>query len=77
MKDVVAANIAALNHEESILFNVGTGIETDVVMLFNHLKSAAGNDYTLEYGPAAVCEQRRSVISPVYGKEILGWEPKV
>ncbi len=77
VKDVVAANLAALNHDESILFNVGTGIETDVVTLFNHLKDAAGSDYTPEHGPGMPGEQRRSVITPQFGKEVLGWEPKV
>ncbi len=77
VKDVVAANLAALNHDDSILFNVGTGIETDVVTLFNHLKTAAGSNYEPQHGPAAAGEQRRSVITPKYGKEVLGWEPTV
>ncbi len=75
--DVVEANYAALMHEGSVLFNVGTGIETDVVTLFEHLRNAAGSDYTPKHGSPAPGEQRRSVITPAYAKELLGWEPKV
>ncbi|MCH7497356.1 MAG: NAD-dependent epimerase/dehydratase family protein [Candidatus Marinimicrobia bacterium] len=75
--DVVAANVAALNHDGPITFNIGTGIETDVVTLYGHLLKAANRDSTPHHGPAMPGEQRRSVISPAYALETMGWAPQV
>ncbi|MFC1543177.1 NAD-dependent epimerase/dehydratase family protein [Candidatus Neomarinimicrobiota bacterium] len=75
--DVVAANILALDISGSITFNVGTGIETDVVTLYKQLAQAADTDLTPRFGPAKPGEQQRSVISPQYALESLGWEPKI
>ena len=75
--DVVAANVAALNHDAPITFNIGTGIETDVVTLYGHLLTAAGKDSPPRHGPALPGEQRRSVISAAYAQQALGWAPKV
>ncbi|MFB0514995.1 MAG: NAD-dependent epimerase/dehydratase family protein [Candidatus Neomarinimicrobiota bacterium] len=73
----VEANVLALDYTDSITFNVGTGIETDVVTLYEHLAAAAGTDLKPRYGPAKPGEQRRSVLSPSLAKAALGWEPKV
>ncbi len=35
--DVVAANLAAVGRPDFAIFNVGTGVETDVVTLYRHL----------------------------------------
>ena len=75
--DVVAANLLALDSVGSIMFNVGTGIETDVVTLYGHLAEAAGTDLPAHHGPPKPGEQRRSVISPQFAHESLGWEPRV
>ena len=75
--DVVAANLLALDYAGSITFNIGTGIETDVVTLYKHLAEAAGTDLPAHHGPAKQGEQRRSVISPQFAHESLGWTPKV
>lgn len=77
VEDVVAANLAVLDHDESITINVGTGIETNVVELYEHLKTAAGSNLKAMFGPGAAGEQRRSVITPALAKKILGWQPKV
>ena len=75
--DVLAANFLALDSVGSITFNVGTGIETDVVTLYRHLAEAAGTDLPAHHGPPKPGEQRRSVISPQYAHESLGWQPRV
>ncbi len=75
--DVVEANALALEHNSPLTFNVGTGIETDVVTLYRHLAQAAGTDLQPKHGPAKPGEQRRSVISPEWGGKNLGWAPKV
>ena len=61
--DVVRANIAALYRPGFALFNVGTGVETDVNALFDHIAKAADYDAAPDHGPAMAGEQRRSSIS--------------
>ena len=61
--DVVRANVAVLNRPGFAVYNVGTGVETDVNTLFNHIAEAADFDGAPQHGPAAAGEQRRSCIS--------------
>lgn len=63
VEDVVRANIAALRRPDFSIYNVGTGIETDVNTLFSHIAEAAGFDGAPRHGPAAPGEQRRSCIT--------------
>ena len=77
VSDVAEANAKALQHQKSILFNVGTGVESSVLTLYAHLSSAAKTDAPAHHGPAAAGEQRRSVISAQRAKEALGWESKI
>ncbi len=75
--DVVAANLAGLATDSNLTINVGTGIETDVLTLYEQLQRASGSDLPPRHGPAKPGEQFRSVISPRRAKELLGWEPKI
>lgn len=61
--DVVRANLAAIDRPGFAVFNVGTGVETDVNALFAHIADAAGYDAAPTHGPAMAGEQRRSSIS--------------
>ena len=61
--DVVRANLAAIGRSGFDIFNVGTGIETDVNVLFSTIASALGNDVKADHGPGMPGEQRRSCIS--------------
>ena len=61
--DVVRANIAVLNRPGFAVYNVGTGVETDVTALYNHIADAAGIDSAPSHGPGMAGEQRRSCIS--------------
>jgi UDP-glucose 4-epimerase len=61
--DVVRANVASLERPGFGIYNVGTGVETDVNTLFNHIAEAADFDGAPSHGPAAAGEQRRSCIS--------------
>jgi len=61
--DVVRANLASLDRPGFSTYNVGTGVETDVNTLFNHIAEAANFDAAPTHGPAAAGEQRRSCIS--------------
>lgn len=60
--DVVAANLAMLGREGFEVFNVGTGVETDVNQLFAAVRSAVGNGPPAVHGPAKKGEQQRSCL---------------
>ncbi len=73
--DVVAANMFALGYAGSGLFNVGTGIETDVVTLFRSLNDLTGAGCRENHGPAKKGEQARSVIDAGLLERTAGWTP--
>lgn len=76
VKDVVGANVKALNMGDGI-FNIGTGIEVSVNDLLSLIKGVSNVQIDEIYGPAKAGEQRRSVIDPSKAKKILGWEPRI
>lgn len=61
--DVVRANLAALGRPGFSIYNVGTGVETDVNELYDQIRSALGADVAAVHGPAQPGEQLRSSIS--------------
>lgn len=73
--DVVAANVAALESSFIGPINIGTGIETDVVGIFKHLRRAVGSAVEAQHGPAKPGEQRRSCLDTRRAMEVLGWRP--
>lgn len=75
--DVVQANLLALDYQKSGIFNVGTGIETDVNRLFAVINSALGNPAKEVHAEAKAGEQQRSVLSTQKIREELGWSPKI
>lgn len=74
--DVVRAVVAALGHPGSAVFNVGTGIETNVNELFGHLNRFTGANAPEEHGPAKPGEQQRSVLDTTRIREALDWHPE-
>ena len=75
--DVVRAFMAAIDHHGSGVFNVGTGVETDVNELFGHLNRLTGGTAQEQHGEAKPGEQQRSVLDAAHAKETLGWTPDV
>ncbi|HSL89586.1 MAG TPA: NAD-dependent epimerase/dehydratase family protein [Ignavibacteriaceae bacterium] len=73
--DVVKANTLALNDESSDVYNVGTGIETNVNELFMILNKLTGAGKEEKHGPAAAGEQLRSVITSGKLFNKFGWKP--
>lgn len=72
--DVVNANILALGLPSGI-YNVGTGIETDVNELFNNINSFFDYRFEKVYGPAKPGEQKTSCLD--YSKiKDCSWCPK-
>ena len=76
VKDVVDANLLALDYPESDFFNIGTGIETNVNTIFRLLKKEIGSKQKEFHGPKKPGEQRRSVLDCSKAKKMLGWSPK-
>jgi UDP-glucose 4-epimerase len=75
--DVVHANRAALQYDGSDIFNIGTGIETDVNKLFLELRSYLHPSCPEQHAPAKAGEQQRSVISSKKIESALGWKPAI
>lgn len=77
VEDVVKANLLALNYDKSEIFNIGTGIETDVNTLFHKIRSYTGSNCEEFHAPPKKGEQLRSVLDYSKIKKELGWEPKI
>ncbi|OGG26455.1 UDP-glucose 4-epimerase [Candidatus Gottesmanbacteria bacterium RIFCSPLOWO2_01_FULL_39_12b] len=75
--DVVEANIKALETANIGAFNIGTGIETNVVEIFEEIKRCVGSDINANYGPEKTGEQKRSSLDNKLALEKLSWSPKV
>ncbi len=75
--DVVAANVKALDSEVNGIYNVTTGVETDVNHIFRRLKELTASRSEEFHGPAKAGEQRRSVCSYAKYENMHGWSPKM
>jgi len=75
--DVVAANVAAVDSSFVGPINIGTGVETDVVTIFQHLRDALGSSGEAQHGPAKPGEQRRSCLDTSRAAQVLGWRPQM
>jgi UDP-glucose 4-epimerase len=63
VSDIVNANLAVLGLPGFHIYNVGTGIETNVVELYEEIARALGSDLKAVHGAGKPGEQRRSVIT--------------
>jgi len=75
--DVVQANLLALKHAASDIFNIGTGIENDVNTLFRIIRKSTSSSCEEKHAPAKMGEQLRSVIDASKARKILAWAPTV
>ncbi|MGH7621625.1 MAG: UDP-glucose 4-epimerase, partial [Gemmatimonadaceae bacterium] len=58
-------------------FNIGTGVETDVVTLARVLKDVSGGTSNVVHAPARAGEQRRSSIRNEKAARLLSWRPRM
>ena len=78
VKDVAEANASALEYSgPSIALNIGAGTETNVIRLFQLIRSALGKRATYSHAPAKKGEQRRSVLAFSQAASELDWRPTV
>ncbi len=73
--DVVSGVQAALKVEKSGTFHVGTGVETNVVELFEIVRSAIQSEMPVEHGPSMGGEVRRSCLDATLFNATTGWKP--
>ena len=73
VKDVARANVLAMVSEFQGLFNIGTGIETNVSTLAAILARKIGFKGTVTHEPPRKGEQQRSVVDPSLAEQKLGW----
>lgn len=77
VSDVVNANLLALKHEQSAIYNVGTSKENDVNKLFYELRKHLNPSCPEQHAPAKAGEQQRSVINYKKIEQELGWHPTI
>ena len=75
--DVVQAMLAALEHDGGGVYNVGTGIETSVLELYEAIQRVSGISREPELAPARLGELQRSVLDPSLAERELGRRPEV
>jgi len=74
--DLVRANLAAIDGTPGI-YNIGTGVETDVNTLYRMLAAECGAGGDAVHGPAKPGEQHRSCLDPSLTREQLGWSASI
>jgi UDP-glucose 4-epimerase len=76
VEDVARANLLALNDEKSNTYNIGTGIETDIIGIFSKMNKYFKNKFSPEYYEMKKGEQKRSCLSCEKIKNSLKWQPQ-
>ena len=76
VSDVVEANLAALDSDQSDTYNVGTGIETNINDIANLMKEITKSTGEIKHATGKPGEQLNSALSFAKIKENLGFEPK-
>ena len=77
VSDVAEAALRALERPQVTgPVNIGTGVETTVVALFEALRAAFGHGES-RHGPARPGEQRRSLLDASRARQVLGWTARV
>ncbi|MGB2805109.1 MAG: NAD-dependent epimerase/dehydratase family protein [Candidatus Zixiibacteriota bacterium] len=74
--DVVESNLLALKYPKSDIFNIGTGIETDINSIFRILRETTGSKQKEIHAPPKPGEQERSVLDYYKAQRLLKWKPK-
>jgi UDP-glucose 4-epimerase len=77
VEDVVRANMLAVTTDLRGIYNVGTGIETSVNVLYAHLAKHTGSTQRPRHGPSKAGEQQRSVLDNRKLQAATKWTPTV
>jgi UDP-glucose 4-epimerase len=74
VEDVVHAMVVALDNEGGV-FNIGTGVETSVLELYDAIQRASGVKREPAFAEARLGELQRSVLDSSLAERALGWRP--
>ena len=77
VSDVVNANLLSLKDKHNEIYNVGTGIETDIFGIFSVLNEFFNNRFKLIIKDKNKGEQLKSCLAYSKIRENLGWMPSV
>lgn len=77
VKDIVAANMLALDYPKAGTFNIGTGKETDILTIYLKIQQLMDSPLGPVHGPAKPGEQRRSALDSTRAQRELCWRPRV
>lgn len=75
VKDVAAANLAALHRGDGMILNVSTGAGLSVNSLFNSLKKITGSRFAPVYCPPRPGDITHSYLANEKAREALEWRP--
>ncbi|MCF8034354.1 MAG: NAD-dependent epimerase/dehydratase family protein [Desulfarculaceae bacterium] len=73
--DVVRANLLALEQGSGV-YNIGTGVATDTLGLWQAVQRAAGKELGHQFGPVRQGDIRYSALDCAHAKQGLGWAPQ-
>jgi UDP-glucose 4-epimerase len=76
VKDIAAANLAALTCPPNDAFNIGTGQAVTVNGLYQALDNLIGWSRPPQYAPARLGDIRRSLLDASKAGRVLGWKPR-
>ncbi len=75
--DVAQANLRALRAAGSGIYNIGTGVPTDIVTIFRELARATGYTQAERHVAAKAGEVRRTYLNADHARRELGWQAQV
>ncbi|MGH2999035.1 MAG: NAD-dependent epimerase/dehydratase family protein [Gaiellaceae bacterium] len=73
--DIADALLGAIDRDAGV-YNIGTGVETSVVGLFDAIRAATGIACEPAFAPARLGELQRSVLDASLAERELGWTPR-
>ncbi len=77
ISDVVAANVAALERGTNEIFNIGTGVETRDLEVFQIVRGLLGKEVEPKYAPRRPGEIDRICLDISKAARLLGWVPRI
>jgi len=76
IKDVVAALESAIKTEKTGVYNIGTGIETDVNTIHSKIAELTNSNIKPIYGPEKSGDHRRGSLDASKARAELDWKPR-
>jgi UDP-glucose 4-epimerase len=75
--DVVEANVVALGRDGHAIYNIGTGIPTTDLAVFEAVRDAVGVNVEPNFAPPRLGEVQHVYLTAAKAERELGWRPRV